>query len=39
MKGKEGVFMDLEDDKRVFVGSQHPDKLEQAIKRMLEAEP
>ncbi len=39
MKGSEGVFLDLEDDKKVFVGSQHPDKLEKAIKRMLEAEP
>ncbi len=36
MSGKEGVLMELEDDKNAFIGSQHADSLEKAFVKMLE---
>ncbi len=36
MSGKEGVLMEMEDDKKVFIGSQHADSLEKAFVKMLE---
>ena len=36
MTGKEGVLMDLEDDKKAFIGSQHAESLEKAFVKMLE---
>ncbi len=37
--GDEGVFLELEDDKKAFIGSRHADKLEKALKRMMGQEP
>jgi len=39
MSGGDGVFLELEDDKKVFIGSRHPESLEKAFKRMLEQQP
>ena len=36
MSGKEGVLMELEDNKNAFIGSQHADSLEKAFVKMLE---
>ncbi len=36
MTGKEGVFLELEDDKKAFIGSQHADSLEKAFKKMID---
>ncbi len=39
MSGEDGVFLELEDDKKAFIGSRHPESLEKAFKRMLEQQP
>jgi hypothetical protein len=36
MTGKEGVLMELEDDKKAFIGSQHAESLEKAFQKMLD---
>ena len=39
MSGKEGVLIELEDNKNAFIGSQHADKLAKAFSRLLEQKP
>lgn len=36
MSGNEGVLMELEDNKKAFIGSQHADSLEKAFIKMLD---
>ena len=36
IKGKDGVFLLLEDGRDVFIGSQHPESLKKAIKKLIE---
>jgi len=39
MTGKEGVLVELEDNKNAFIGSRHADKLAKAFSRLLEEKP